>query len=79
MRFSLFDKKRLTRKTPIVQDTLTATEDGVPLSVEGREPLRRPGKMTVKDEQQVYYANPSIIDYLPWAEFLDHEQCILLD
>ncbi|HIE4390971.1 TPA: conjugative transfer ATPase [Serratia liquefaciens] len=84
MRFSLFDKKRLTRKTPsvpeaVVQDTLTAIEDGVPLSVDGREPLRRPGKMTVKDEQQVYHANPSIVDYLPWAEFLDREQCILLD
>ncbi len=84
MRFSLFDKKRLTRKTPAepvpgAQDTLTATGDGVPLSVDGREPLRRPGKMTVKDEQQVYHANPSIVDYLPWAEFLDREQCILLD
>ncbi|MGP1066841.1 conjugative transfer ATPase [Serratia sp. CY56810] len=84
MRFSLFDKKRLTRKTPVVpargdQDTVIATEDGVPLSVDGREPLRRPGKMTVKDEKQVYHANPSIVDYLPWAEFLDHEQCILLD
>ncbi|UNE43308.1 conjugative transfer ATPase [Serratia ureilytica] len=81
MRFSLFDKKRLTRKKPAagVQDTLTATEDGVPLTVDGREPLRRPGRMTVKEEQQVYHANPSIIDYLPWAEFLDREQCILLD
>ncbi|GAA2307140.1 conjugative transfer ATPase [Glycomyces scopariae] len=62
-----------------VQDTVIATEDGVPLSVDGREPLRRPGKMTVKDEKQVYHANPSIVDYLPWAEFLDREQCILLD
>ncbi len=84
MRFSLFDKKRLTREKSsvpeaVAQDTLTATEDGVPLSVDGREPLRRPGKMTVKDEQQVYHANPSIVDYLPWAEFLDREQCILLD
>ncbi|TXE54533.1 conjugative transfer ATPase [Serratia ureilytica] len=84
MRFSLFDKKRLTRKKPAVpatdvQDTVISTEDGVPLSVDGREPLRRPGKMTVKDEQQVYHANPSIVDYLPWAEFLDREQCILLD
>ncbi|MBN5215166.1 conjugative transfer ATPase [Serratia ureilytica] len=84
MRFSLFDKKRLTRKTPampatVVQDTVIATEDGVPLSVDGRESLRRPGKMTVKDEKQVYHANPSIVDYLPWAEFLDREQCILLD
>ncbi|CAI0834767.1 Type IV secretory pathway, VirB4 components [Serratia quinivorans] len=84
MRFSLFDKKRLTRKTPVVpatgdQDSVIATEDGVPRSVDGREPLRRPGKMTVKDEKQVYHANPSIVDYLPWAEFLDREQCILLD
>ncbi|EBJ0300823.1 conjugative transfer ATPase [Salmonella enterica] len=84
MRFSLFDKKRLTRKKPAVpatdvQDTVIATEDGVPLSVDGREPLRRPGRMTLKDEKQVYHANPSIIDYLPWAEFLDREQCILLD
>lgn len=84
MRFSLFDKKRLTSKKPAVpatdvQDTMIATEDGVPLSVDGREPLRRLGKMTVKDEQQVYHANPSIVDYLPWAEFLDREQCILLD
>ncbi|CAI1969524.1 Type IV secretory pathway, VirB4 components [Serratia ficaria] len=84
MRFSLFDKKRLTRKTPAVpatgdQDTVIATEDGVPLSVDGREPLRRPGTMTVKNEEQVYHANPSIVDYLPWAEFLDREQCILLD
>ncbi|MBV6695163.1 conjugative transfer ATPase [Serratia quinivorans] len=84
MRFSLFDKKRQTRKTPVVpatgdQDSVIATEDGVSLSVDGREPLRRPGKMTVKDEKQVYHANPSIVDYLPWAEFLDREQCILLD
>jgi conjugative transfer ATPase len=81
MWFSLFDKKRLTRKKPaaVAQDALNVTEDGVPLSVDGREPLRRQGKMTVKDEQQVYHANPSIVDYLPWAEFLDREQCILLD
>lgn len=80
MQFSLFDKKRLTRKKPAAaQGALNVTEDGVPLSVDGREPLRRPGKMTAKDEQQVYHANPSIVDYLPWAEFLDREQCILLD
>lgn len=81
MRFSLFDKKRLTRKKPAAaaQGALNVTEDGVTLSVDGREPLRRQGKMTVKDEQQVYHANPSIVDYLPWAEFLDREQCILLD
>lgn len=87
MRFSLFDKKRL-RKTPprdVISDSvsdaeaLRLSEEGIPLSVAGREALMRPGRMTVKDEQQVYHANPSIIDYLPWAEFLDDEQCILLD
>ncbi|SQJ09006.1 Type IV secretory pathway, VirB4 components [Serratia rubidaea] len=82
MRFSLFDKKRLTRKktvAPAEAEALTITEDGAPLSVAGREALTRPGKMTVQDEKKIYDANPSIIDYLPWAEFLDHEQCILLD
>ncbi|WP_413715430.1 conjugative transfer ATPase [Serratia ureilytica] len=85
MRFSLFDKKRLCKapKPPVdttsgVED-LTLSEEGVPLSVAGREALMRPGRMTVKDEQQLYHANPSIIDHLPWAEFLDGEQCILLD
>ncbi|KAB1582977.1 conjugative transfer ATPase [Serratia marcescens] len=84
MRFSLFDKKRLTRKKAVVPadavtEAMTITEDGAPLSVAGREALTRPGKMTVQDEKKIYDANPSIIDYLPWAEFLDHEQCILLD
>jgi len=84
MRFSLFDKKRPTGKKAVtpadaITEELTITEDGVPLSVAGREALTRPGRMTVRDEQKIYHANPSIIDYLPWAEFLDHEQCILLD
>ncbi|MDM2974051.1 conjugative transfer ATPase [Citrobacter sp. CK198] len=82
MRFFLFDKKRLTRKKatiPAETEALTITEDGAPLSVVGREALTRPGKMSIRDEQKIYHANPSIIDYLPWAEFLDHEQCILLD
>ncbi len=87
MRFSLFDKKRLRKKSmpPIdvlaEPDVLTANnnEEGAPLWVAGREAMTRPGRMTVKDEQQLYHANPSIIDYLPWAEFLDEAQCILLD
>ncbi|GAA3607210.1 conjugative transfer ATPase [Gibbsiella greigii] len=84
MRFPLFDKKRLIRKSPALPagDTtgpLTAAEEGVSLIVAGREALTRPGKMTIDDEKQLYHANPSIIDYLPWAEFLDREQCILLD
>lgn len=84
MRFSLFDKKRLTRRKPttsvdVTPEATMVTGEGVPLTVAGREALTRPGKMTVKDEQQLYHASPSIIDYLPWAEFLDREQCILLD
>ncbi|WP_034949217.1 conjugative transfer ATPase [Erwinia oleae] len=79
MRFSLFDKKRLTRKKTAVPVDAAATEGGVPFAAAGREALTRQGKMTVQDERQIYHANPSIIDYLPWAEFLDHEQCILLD
>ncbi|WP_422121414.1 hypothetical protein, partial [Proteus mirabilis] len=35
----------------------------------------RPEKMTRADEQKIYHANPSFIDYLPWVEFLDEEQC----
>nr|WP_244323846.1 MULTISPECIES: conjugative transfer ATPase [Mixta] len=35
--------------------------------------------MTHQDETRVYHANPSIIDFLPWVEFLDEEQCLLLD
>lgn len=84
MRFSPFDKKRLTRRKPttsvdVTPEAMMVTGEGVPLTVAGRAALTRPGKMTVKDEQQLYHANPSIIDYLPWAEFLDREQCILLD
>lgn len=81
MRFSLFDKKRLMRKKATVpaDAVMTATGEGVPLSVAGRDALRRPGKMTVQEEKQIYHANPSIIDFLPWAEFLDDDQCILLD
>lgn len=45
----------------------------------GPGPIVRPGKMSLSDEKSVYSHNPSIVDYLPWAEFLDEEQCLLLD
>ncbi len=45
----------------------------------GREPVKRPGKMTHADEVALYNSSPSIIDYLPWAEYLDEEKCLLLD
>ncbi|MBM2962215.1 TraC family protein, partial [Escherichia coli] len=30
-------------------------------------------------EAAVYHAGPSVIDFLPWVEYLDEEQCLLLD
>ncbi|MDC9581629.1 conjugative transfer ATPase [Xenorhabdus sp. PR6a] len=41
--------------------------------------LNRPGKLREADEAAIYRANPSIIDYLPWVEYLEKEQCLLLD
>ncbi len=45
----------------------------------GAQPLRRPGQMTRDAEAAVYHAGPSVIDFLPWVEYLDEEQCLLLD
>lgn len=44
-----------------------------------RDTLTRPGNMTVQDELRLYHANPSILDYLPWAEYLERDRCLLLD
>ncbi|MEI8662956.1 conjugative transfer ATPase, partial [Xenorhabdus bovienii] len=41
--------------------------------------LNRPGKLREADETAIYHANPSIIDYLPWVEYLEDGQCLLLD
>ncbi|WP_180360208.1 TraC family protein, partial [Escherichia coli] len=41
--------------------------------------LTRPGRMTRREEAKIYHAGPSIIDFLPWVEYLDEEQCLLLD
>ncbi|MBD2806953.1 conjugative transfer ATPase, partial [Xenorhabdus sp. ZM] len=41
--------------------------------------LNRPGKLHEADEAAIYHANPSIIDYLPWVEYLEDGQCLLLD
>ncbi|MCP9269682.1 conjugative transfer ATPase [Xenorhabdus sp. XENO-1] len=41
--------------------------------------LNRPGKLREADEVAIYRANPSIIDYLPWVEYLEDGQCLLLD
>ncbi|PHM22191.1 conjugative transfer ATPase [Xenorhabdus ehlersii] len=42
-------------------------------------PLHRPGTLSETDEAAIYRANPSIIDYLPWVEYLEDGQCLLLD
>lgn len=41
--------------------------------------LSRPGRMTRREEAKIYHAGPSIIDFLPWVEYLDETQCLLLD
>lgn len=81
MRFSLFTgtKKRVS--------SLASQHDGEAVSpdmtenvdTQVRKPLSRPGKMTRQDEAKVYHACPSVIDFLPWVEYLDEEQCLLLD
>ncbi|HCB0653531.1 TPA: conjugative transfer ATPase [Klebsiella pneumoniae] len=72
--FSLFRKtvpeKSGKKPAPVTPDVASAS---------GRDALKRPGKMTRQDEQRLYHSNPSIIDYLPWVEFLDDEQCLLLE
>ncbi|MBP2834725.1 conjugative transfer ATPase [Dickeya parazeae] len=85
MLFSLFDRKRLKKDVPLRekkeprQDIPFSSGEGVPHHVSGRDALTRPGQMTVLDEERLNHANPSIIDFLPWVEYLDREQCLLLD
>ncbi|MDK9421989.1 conjugative transfer ATPase [Pectobacterium carotovorum] len=79
--FSLFNKKRLSRSREIrvPDDAIDNLAEGIPLQIAGRLSMQRPGKMTIQDEVRLNHANPSIIDYLPWAEFLDNDKCLLLD
>jgi len=42
-----------------------------------RNPLRP--RATLADEAALYAHNPSFTDHLPWVEYLDTEQCFLLD
>ncbi|EOS92558.1 hypothetical protein ETR_23838, partial [Erwinia tracheiphila PSU-1] len=50
-----------------------------PFSVNGHEPLTREGRVTRADEARLYDTAPSIIDHIPWGEYLPEHQCILLD
>nr|BFE89561.1 hypothetical protein GCM10020185_00970 [Pseudomonas brassicacearum subsp. brassicacearum] len=36
-------------------------------------------RTTLADEAALYAHNPSFTDHLPWVEYLDTEQCFLLD
>lgn len=36
-------------------------------------------RATLADEAALYTHNPSFTDHLPWVEYLDTEQCFLLD
>lgn len=47
--------------------------------MENPNALQRPGKLRESDEATIYRANPSIIDYLPWVEYLEDGRCLLLD
>lgn len=71
MAFRLFRRSRETQ-------TEHQHGDG-PFSVDGHEPLSRDGRLTNADESGLYATGPSIIDHVPWGEYLPEHQCILLD
>ncbi|PVZ81197.1 conjugative transfer ATPase [Serratia sp. S1B] len=72
--FSLFNKKKRHQPQP------TQQEDQLENSrILAREPQIKRGKLTVAEEQAIYPNNPSFVDYLPWAEYLPQNQCLLLD
>ncbi|HEA0263627.1 TPA: TraC family protein [Salmonella enterica] len=64
--FSLFSGKR-SKSVPRI------------LHPSGREPLKREGKLTRRDEAKIYAHGPSFIDFLPWVEYLPEDECLLLD
>jgi len=69
--FSLF------RRQPDTSDA-QLTGNG-PFAVEGHEPFSREGRFTHSDEARAYGLQPSIIDYMPWGEYLPEGRCLLLD
>lgn len=75
MAFTLFKRRNVT--TP--SETETAGQGFVPPVPPGAQPLKRPGQMTQEEEVRVYHAGPSVIDFLPWVEYLDEAQCLPLD
>ena len=78
--FSLFSRTPSpARPSPVDDAQSSQADETLNTGVKGRQPLTRPGKMSHRDEAKIYYASPPIIDFLPWAEFLDDEQCLLPD
>ncbi|EER5394010.1 conjugative transfer ATPase [Escherichia coli] len=75
MAFTLFKRRNVT--TP--SETEAAGQGFVLPVPPGAQPLKRPGQMTQEEEARVYHAGPSVIDFLPWVEYLDEAQCLLLD
>ncbi|WP_372560713.1 conjugative transfer ATPase [Yersinia sp. 1652 StPb PI] len=71
MMFSLFRAK-------VASSHVHLTGNG-PFAIKGHEPFNREGKFTDSDEAKTYSTAPSIIDYMPWAEYLEEERCLLLD
>ncbi|WP_199266826.1 TraC family protein, partial [Escherichia coli] len=81
MVFPLFKKKVKTEvPAQAVASAACAHETGAGAGDAGiPRNLTRPGRMTRQEEAKIYHAGPSIIDFLPWVEYLDEEQCLLLD
>jgi len=50
-----------------------------PFSVNSHQPLTRDGRLTRSDEARLYATAPSVIDHVPWGEYLAEHQCLLLD
>ncbi|MCJ1121686.1 conjugative transfer ATPase, partial [Escherichia coli] len=79
MVFPLFKKKVKTEvPAQAVASAACAHETGAGDAGTPRN-LSRPGRMTRQEEAKIYHAGPSIIDFLPWVEYLDEAQCLLLD
>lgn len=45
----------------------------------GREPVKRGRHLNRREESKVYEHGPSVIDFLPYAEYLPEDECLLLD
>ncbi|EPW1515392.1 conjugative transfer ATPase [Salmonella enterica subsp. diarizonae serovar 48:r:z] len=63
----------LTRKRALPEATPPSA------SPAGREALKRGRHLNRREEAKVYEHGPSVIDFLPYAEYLPEEECLLLD